>query len=78
MCGTLTSTAPIPTEEEAATPDRMADVRLSHPRAYERWSEEEDEQLKKMLDDGLTPEKIAEALQRQPSAIFSRIRKQSE
>jgi DNA helicase-4 len=78
MCGLPTNATQPTGVEEAETADHIAEVRKTHPRAYERWSEEEDEQLKKLLDDGLSPDQIAVELQRQPSAISSRIRKQSE
>lgn len=78
MCGTPTSAAPSPVEEKMATPAHIAEVRQLHPRAYERWSDEEDEQLRQLVATGIAPEQIAERLQRQPSAITSRIRKLSE
>ncbi len=78
MCGTPTSTATIPAEVVTATPDHIAQVRQLHPRAYERWSSEEDDQLRKLVATGTSAKQIAEQLQRQPSAIASRIQKLAE
>jgi DNA helicase IV len=78
MCGTPTSRAPSPMEEEQATAENIAVIRLDHPRAYERWSAEEDDQLRQLIATGIHPRDIAAQLQRQPSAILSRIKKLSE
>jgi DNA-binding NarL/FixJ family response regulator len=54
---------------------RMARIRAKHPRAYEKWSEEEDQQLQQLVQAGVRAKDIAAQLQRQPSAIRSRIEK---
>jgi ribonuclease D len=50
-------------------------VRRSHPRAYERWSEEEDARVAAMAAAGSTPEEIAAELQRQLAGITARLEK---
>ena len=58
------------------TPDdwRLERMRKSHPRAYEKWQPEEEEQLASMYKAGRSIEEIALELGRQPSAIASRLR----
>lgn len=51
----------------------IARAREIHPRAYEPWSEKEESDLRGMLAQGAKPSEIAEALQRQTSAIHSRM-----
>jgi hypothetical protein len=55
--------------------DRLARVRAKYPRAYEKWSAEEDRDLQAMLIAGRSVSVIARRLQRQASAISSRIAK---
>jgi hypothetical protein len=57
------------------TRDGLTEVRERHPRAYELWDEDEDGQLAFLLSNGTPIAEIAKSLQRQPSAIRSRIRK---
>jgi DNA-binding NarL/FixJ family response regulator len=54
---------------------RMAEIRQTHPRAYEKWSDEEDATLKKLFQSGSNAKEIANKLKRQPSAIRSRLAK---
>lgn len=44
-----------------------------HPRAYERWTSEEEAELRALHASGRTVAEIAGELQRQPSAIRSRM-----
>lgn len=53
--------------------DRMTEIKKAAPRAYEPWTQEEEERLKNLHSHGLTPRQIAGQLQRQPSAIRSRL-----
>ncbi|MCB9168863.1 MAG: hypothetical protein H6597_03275 [Flavobacteriales bacterium] len=58
--------------------DALSDIeklRREHPRAYLRWTPEEDALILEMLDKGMARLAISEVLQRQPSAIVSRIRR---
>lgn len=62
-------------DTEGAEPNSIERVRRKHPRAYMRWSAEEDVLIQEMLDKGMARLAISEVLQRQPSAIASRIAK---
>lgn len=46
-----------------------------HPRAYESWTEEEEDSLRQSLSEGKTVKQIAIELQRQIGAIRSRMNK---
>jgi hypothetical protein len=50
-------------------------VRQRYPRAYEKWTEDEDARLKVEYGKGLGIRLLSEMFQRQPSAIRSRLRK---
>lgn len=54
---------------------RMAKIKTRHPRAYERWSADEDERLGQMYKRKEPIASISAALERQPSAIRSRLHK---
>ena len=60
-------------QEPAAPSYQVADVRKTYPRAYEKWTEEEQHRLRALIDSGLTVAQISKRLQRQRSAIRSRI-----
>jgi DNA-binding NarL/FixJ family response regulator len=66
-----------PSSESAGSPkwsaERLAEVRRKHPRAYDKWTTAEDDRLKDMLSDGAAVAQIARELERQPSAIRSRL-----
>lgn len=55
--------------------DRIDEIRQAHPRAYEKWSLEEDEELHRKHAMGSSVPDLAEHFGRQPSAIRSRLRK---
>ena len=71
--------------QPAATPDHTQEktpvvrpldaVRSVHARAYEKWSDDEDRTLRNLVATGVTVRQIAQQLERQPSAIRSRIQK---
>lgn len=54
---------------------RRAELRTKHPRAYEPWSDEEDARLTQLVAAGADVKDIATALERQRTAITSRIEK---
>lgn len=54
-------------------PDHVRRVRLERPRAYSRWTEEEDLQLRAEVEEGIPIEEIARRHERKGSAIRSRI-----
>jgi hypothetical protein len=53
--------------------ERLAAVKQRHPRAYEPWSTEEEGELRALYQSGKAIVAIAQALQRQPSAVESRL-----
>jgi hypothetical protein len=53
--------------------DAVELARESHARAFERWTVDEDERLRKARADGLTRVQLSELFERQPSAIRSRL-----
>ncbi len=62
-------------EAGTAQQQRLNRIRAKHPRAYEKWGEEEDRQLRQLVQAGVKEKDIAAQLQRQPSAIRSRMEK---
>jgi hypothetical protein len=52
---------------------RLAAVQQRYPRAYTPWSSEEERQLRQLVEAGCTIKKISAQLERQPSAIRSRM-----
>lgn len=54
---------------------KVNDVRQMYPKAYERWSPDEDEQLKVKYQEGVSVSELTTYFQRQPSAIHSRLAK---
>ena len=54
---------------------RQLEVRASHPRAFERWSDEEDARVVALAASGKTADDIASDLERQPHAIEMRMEK---
>ena len=63
----------LPSDYEA----RIAAVKREHSRAYERWTEEEDNELAGLQAEGESIEVMAHHLGRQPSAVRSRLDKQA-
>jgi hypothetical protein len=54
---------------------RLAKIKANYPRAYELWTDEEEMQLEALHKQGYSVAEIAQTLQRQPSAISSRLHK---
>ena len=50
-------------------------IRRRYPRAYDRWTREEDMELWERQEEGSSIDEIANHLRRQPSAIRSRLEK---
>ena len=66
----------VPKEELPAEPiSTIEKVRKQFPRAYLRWTAEEDALFLEMIDKGMARLAICDVLQRQPSAIASRVLK---
>jgi hypothetical protein len=55
--------------------ERMEEIHKAHPRAYEKWSDCEDDRLRQLFLSQTPVKQIALTLQRQPSAIRSRLTK---
>lgn len=55
----------------------MQTIKQVHPRAYEKWTEEEDAELLSLHGAGTPLSKLATHFRRQPSAIRSRLAKLS-
>ncbi len=51
----------------------VEEIRHEHPRAYEKWSAEEDARLTELFRSGKNVQEIAAILHRQPGAIRSRL-----
>lgn len=65
---------PLKILNDSITNPRLLEIRKKYRRAYEPWSNEEDECLLNSYRENRNTIALAEALQRQPSAISSRIR----
>jgi hypothetical protein len=61
------------TDRAGSAAEKLAEIRKQHPRAYENWTAEEEGRLRDLAQAGKTPKEIAVALQRQVSAIQSRM-----
>ena len=53
----------------------VASIRRTYPRAYRKWTPEEDAKLKALVARGKSSRELAAELQRRPGAILSRLRK---
>ena len=53
----------------------VEEIRLRYPRAYMKWTKEEDNALKKEYLKGKTINELASIFQKKPSAIRSRLQK---
>src|SRR5437763_1517300 len=64
---------------ESSTPydHEMAEIKAQYPRAYEKWSDAEDAELRSLSDSGSSEDAMAQHFKRQPSAIRSRLEKLS-
>lgn len=62
-------------EPQSNYDQRMAAIKAKYPRAYEKWSTQEDAELKSMSARGASHDELAKRFKRQPSAILSRLEK---
>jgi hypothetical protein len=58
-----------------APPGRLSRLREKHARAYTKWTPEEDSRLRAEFTKGTSRAELAAILERQPSAIKSRLQK---
>lgn len=63
------------TASQSGYQQRLAGIKSLHPRAYEPWTDDEDANLTSMHQQREPADEIARRLQRQPSAIRSRLSK---
>ncbi|WP_456329754.1 DUF3276 family protein [Archaeoglobus sp.] len=62
-------------KERRAKKYSVEEVRLKYPRAYMKWTKEEDDALRKEYLEGKTIDDLSRIFQRKPSAICSRLQK---
>lgn len=65
----------VPEDQDRGEGHDVEEVRRWHPRAYERWTAEEDQRLRDLHDAGWDEADLASEFGRQSSAIRSRLRK---
>ena len=53
--------------------NRLDEIRREHPKAYEPWTDEEEQQLEQLHSSGLSISELAARLGRQPGAVQSRV-----
>lgn len=53
--------------------ERVAKIQQRYPRAYEKWSSDEEWRIKELFQQGKTMREIASVVQRQPNAVKSRL-----
>jgi DNA-directed RNA polymerase specialized sigma24 family protein len=62
-------------ESKPSGDKQLAKIRAKHPRAYERWTEAEDDLLRRRFKEGISIEELSKVLRRQSSAVRSRLQK---
>lgn len=62
----------VATDRDRSTAPALMEIRGRFPRAYEKWTAEEDDRLRQLARAGKKPWEIAATLERQASAIESR------
>lgn len=62
-------------ESKTSYAERVAEIHRKHARAYEKWTPDEDAKLMELHRCGMSNGEIATTLQRQTSAIRSRLEK---
>ncbi len=62
-------------ESDSDYQERMVKIKHRYPRAYERWTDEEDARMSAMHEQGRTVAEMAQQMERQPSAIRARLAK---
>lgn len=55
--------------------ERLAEIRKKHPRAYDKWTPDEEQELLRKYQNGATINELSVLLARRPGAIRSRLRK---
>lgn len=62
-------------EAQPGGEERLARIRDQYPKAYEKWTDEDDNLLTQKFGEGVSLAELAKIFQRQPSAIRSRLAK---
>ncbi len=62
-------------DTDESKPYSVMDIRQEYPSAYEKWTEEDDKELKRLHDLGLSTSELAERFGRNLGTIRSRLRK---
>lgn len=57
------------------TPEEYARLKEKYPKFNEPWAEDEDDELRRMAEDGITQRQMAEQLQRTPNSVRLRLQK---
>ncbi|MDB6029232.1 MAG: hypothetical protein JWM68_5455 [Verrucomicrobiales bacterium] len=60
----------VPAQQKAYSVD---DIRNEHPQAYRKWDMTQDAELAELFHSGKTVQQIADAMERQPGGIQSRL-----
>ncbi len=60
-------------ERQGKHEEQLAKIRAEYPKAYDKWSEDEDGLLKQKFAEGTSIKELSKIFQRQPSAIRSRL-----
>ena len=64
-----------PNKEPTKIPPPFQKLRENYPRAYEKWSSDEDERLKLKFSEGISIKELSALFHRQEGSIRSRLRK---
>ncbi len=62
-------------EAEENTENSLTTIRSTHPQAYRKWTESEEQELKKLFERGKQMKELCEKFGRQPGGIRSRLKK---
>jgi hypothetical protein len=67
--------SPSPPIGAASKAYQVDEIRQTHPHAYEKWNAADDDRLRQLFREGKRVKELADAFQRQPGAIRSRLAK---
>ena len=65
-------------KDSSSYQERLNEIKLKHSKAYKKWTDEEDKKLRNFMKSKKSVQDISVILERQPSAIRSRIMKFEE
>jgi len=64
-----------PSKKKLSHQERMDKIKVKYPNAYEPWTQELDEKLEELYQNGKTVSELCDIFQRQPGGIRSRLKK---